>query len=145
VSDSYLAYPANSSSPITCATPGTAPNTANCGDAVGDTADVGSYTASASPNGTFDQGGNVWEWTEGINVTDRRIRGGGFSSPVSELSASGLNADPLVEDPDVGFRVPEPSRLWQLLSGIDALIVVSRRSDRVGRERARTDNWIQIQ
>ena len=26
--------------------------------------DVGHFAASASPNGTFDQGGNVWEWNE---------------------------------------------------------------------------------
>ena len=35
------------------------PNRANCDDAVGDLTIVGSYTGSASPYGTFDQGGNV--------------------------------------------------------------------------------------
>jgi hypothetical protein len=28
--------------------------------------DVGTYTRSASPNGTFDQGGNVRKWTEAV-------------------------------------------------------------------------------
>ena len=37
--------------------------------AVGDTRTCGSYPRSASPNGTFDQGGNVWEWTESISGT----------------------------------------------------------------------------
>ena len=29
-------------------------------------ADVGSYGSSPSHYGTYDQGGNVWEWTEGF-------------------------------------------------------------------------------
>lgn len=134
VSDSYLAYPANTASAITCATPGATPNTANCGDVVGATANVGGYTASVSPNGTFDQGGNVWEWTETASGADRRIRGGGFDNVASELAAanSGENADPLGSDPDVGFRVPEPSRLWQLLAGIGALVVSCRRRSATG-------------
>jgi len=28
--------------------------------------DVGAYTSAPSPYGTFDQGGNLWEWNEGI-------------------------------------------------------------------------------
>ena len=125
----YRAYPAGSPSPTGCALPGATPNTANCANAVGDTADVGSYTASPSPYGTFDQGGNVWEWTDEITGLDRRIRGGGFASAVSELAAasSGMDADPLAADPDLGFRVPEPSRLWQLAAGIGALIALARR------------------
>jgi formylglycine-generating enzyme required for sulfatase activity len=60
---SYFDYPAGSNTPMTCAfPPTTAANTANCfdGDDAG-LADVGSYTGSASPYGTFDQGGNVKE------------------------------------------------------------------------------------
>jgi formylglycine-generating enzyme required for sulfatase activity len=37
---------------------------------------VGAYRNSPSPYGTFDQAGNVQEWTEEIIfVTNRRIRG----------------------------------------------------------------------
>jgi ELWxxDGT repeat protein len=124
----YLAYPIDVPGAIVCATPRGTPNTANCGDAVGDTVNVASYGA-VSPNGTLDQGGNVWEWTESISGADRRIRGGGFHSPASELSSanSGLDADPLVEDSDVGFRVPEPARTWQVLAGIGALALLHRR------------------
>ena len=49
---------------MTCAAPSATPNTANCEVAVGGPTDVGAYTLSASPYGTFDQGGNVSEWNE---------------------------------------------------------------------------------
>ncbi len=59
----YWAYAASSDTQ-NCAAPGAAANTANCFNAVSDVTDVGSYTGSASPSGTFDQGGNVWELSE---------------------------------------------------------------------------------
>jgi formylglycine-generating enzyme required for sulfatase activity len=45
---------------------GTTSHSASCGGAFGNTTDVGAYTTSPSANGTFDQGGNVWEWNETI-------------------------------------------------------------------------------
>ena len=40
---------------------------------------VGEFQNSDSPYGTFDQGGNVWEWNDHImNSTDRVVRGGSF-------------------------------------------------------------------
>ena len=60
----YFDYPALSDTQTTCAVPGATANTANCDSAVGDLTDAGDYTSSPSPNGTFDQGGNVWEWNE---------------------------------------------------------------------------------
>jgi sulfatase modifying factor 1 len=126
---SYVAYPISVSGAIFCTAPNATWNTANCGNAVAATVDLGSYPA-ISPNGTRDQGGNVWEWTESTSGADRRIRGGGFHSPALALSAgnSGLDADPLVEDSDVGFRVlPEPNRTWQLVATIAALTFVHRR------------------
>lgn len=39
---------------------------------------VGAYTGSASPYGTFDQGGNVYEWNEQIVGSSRGRRGGGW-------------------------------------------------------------------
>src|SRR6185295_1990803 len=129
----YLSYPIDVPGAIVCTTPLGSANTANCGDAVGDTVNVASYGA-VGPNGTLDQGGNVWEWTESKSGADRRIRGGGFHSPASELSSanSGLDADPLVEGADLGSRVPEPARTWQLLAGIAALTFLHRRRKSVG-------------
>jgi formylglycine-generating enzyme required for sulfatase activity len=39
---------------------------------------VGEFQLSASPYGTFDQGGNVWEWTDTVVDSLNRIRGGSF-------------------------------------------------------------------
>ncbi|HME68324.1 MAG TPA: SUMF1/EgtB/PvdO family nonheme iron enzyme [Myxococcota bacterium] len=65
ISGSYFAYPAGTSTPTVCAAPGATPNTANCipGGPIKVT-NVGAYTGSASPYGTFDQGGNVFQWNE---------------------------------------------------------------------------------
>ncbi|MCI0635912.1 MAG: SUMF1/EgtB/PvdO family nonheme iron enzyme, partial [Actinobacteria bacterium] len=83
----YRDYPAGSDSPMLCLPPGETPNTASCGNPAGDTAPTGSYTASASPNGTFDQGGNAWEWTEDVAGSQRRIRGGAFDSAFVQLGS----------------------------------------------------------
>jgi hypothetical protein len=94
--------------------PGATANTANCDLVEGDLTDVGSYTGSASPYGTFDQGGNVWEWNEAINGSGPGLRGGGFVIFPGVLAASarfGSCAAVECHTFDVGFRVamiPEP-------------------------------------
>jgi len=40
--------------------------------------DVGSHTGSASPYGTFDQGGGVWEWNETRQNGNCGVRGGSY-------------------------------------------------------------------
>jgi formylglycine-generating enzyme required for sulfatase activity len=74
--------------------------------------DTGAYSQSLSPYGTFDQGGNVWEWTETvISTSSRVIRGGDWGSTSIGLNASfRLDYSPAVKG--FGFRVasiPEPS------------------------------------
>jgi len=110
-SASYFDYPAGSDTMTTCALPGATANTANCGypiPAVGDFTDVGSYTGSASPYGTFDQGGNIYEWNE-TKVADasRGVRGGTFQLYPNQLAASSrpMNNVPWLKFFNVGFRV----------------------------------------
>ncbi|MEZ4334968.1 MAG: SUMF1/EgtB/PvdO family nonheme iron enzyme [Myxococcota bacterium] len=135
----YFAYPTGSSVATTCTAPSAALDTANCDFAVADTIDVGSYPNAASPSGTFDQGGNVWEWTDSIAGTQRRIRGGSFAelSAALDAASSGLDEDPLAEDADLGFRVvPEPGGIEGLIVGCAASAAASvarrRRSIRAG-------------
>ncbi len=87
----YYEYPTESYTPTTCSPPTTASNTANCANAVGDLTVVGSSPNSASPNGTFDQGGNLWEWNEsGFPSATRRLRAGSSGLDAINLSATGF-------------------------------------------------------
>jgi formylglycine-generating enzyme required for sulfatase activity len=87
--------------------------------------DVGTFSGVPSSYGTFDQGGNVWEWNDAVTVSSRGLRGGSWSS-VGDLLASSTRFDygPSIEDSNLGFRlasaVPEPSSLvlTMLASGV---------------------------
>jgi formylglycine-generating enzyme required for sulfatase activity len=103
---SYFEYPAGSDTETTCAMAGPMANTANCGGEVGDLTDVGSYTGSPSPTGTFDQGGNVWEWNEALIGSERGLRGSGYYGDRDGLEASRrFGFDPTCELYHLGFRV----------------------------------------
>ena len=131
---SYFDYPAGSNSQTACAAPTGLANRANCDNAVGGVTDVGAYTGSASPSGTFDQGGNVWEWNEEIlGGSSRGIRGGSERSLASELAASfrSIGLVPSSENVNIGFRVaslaPEPTTS---LPAVIALAGLAARQER---------------
>jgi formylglycine-generating enzyme required for sulfatase activity len=121
----YFLYPAGSNTQTACATPTSTANRANCNNAVGDVTNVGSYTGSASPWGTFDQGGNVWEWSETLGGFDgeyRLVLGGSFSD-IALILASQTSAPvvPMTESPHVGFRIamiPEPGTGLLVIAGL---------------------------
>ena len=133
---SFLGYPAGTDTQTVCAAAGATANTANCLFVVGGVTDVGSYTGSFSPYGTFDQGGNVVEWNETIiSASNRGLRGGSWIGNVGDLAASfQVDVNPTIETIDVGFRVasipepvPEPGMGLQLSLGALVLAVWRRR------------------
>ncbi len=124
--DDYWLYPMRSDAAPTNNSPGAGTNRGNFSD--GDFAvtqsgsysssqnyltSVGAYTDSASYYGTFDQGGNVWEWNDTIIGSSRGLRGGSWLDLEDGLRASYRgNFAPTGEYFDFGFRVatvPEPT------------------------------------
>ncbi len=125
--DDYWLYPMRSDATPTNNSPGAGTNRGNFND--GDYAvtqsgsysssqnyltSVGAYTDSASYYGTFDQGGNVWEWNDTIISSSRGLRGGSWTYGEYFLQASYRNLDvaPTGEHYGLGFRVatvPEPT------------------------------------
>jgi formylglycine-generating enzyme required for sulfatase activity len=71
---------------------------------------VGSYPGTAGFYGTFDQGGNAWEWNDAvISGSFRGLRGGSWSGNESLLRSSFRNFDiPDFENSNFGFRVASP-------------------------------------
>jgi formylglycine-generating enzyme required for sulfatase activity len=69
--------------------------------------DVGAYTLSDSPYGTFDQGGNLYEWTETQLGLNQVLRGGSWSFDLlNNLTAANRGSVPAgSHDEDYGFRV----------------------------------------
>jgi len=97
---------------------------------------VGAYTAkpSVSAYGTYDQGGNIYEWTEtGASLTDPNgIRGGSWGGGSMAASDRNDTDGPWDDDSDRGFRlagsleqsaaIPEPATLSLLGLGVAALL-----------------------
>jgi hypothetical protein len=70
--------------------------------------EAGAHENSASAYGTFDQGGNVMEFTEAVPESDiRRIRGGSWNMGCSQVSSSQIDDVMHSSDQfnDLGFRV----------------------------------------
>ncbi len=134
-SDDYWLYPTRSNTqPSSVAPPGSsAPTPSSTANFLGDDAkyavtgsatisssqnyltDRGAYTLASSFYGTFDQGGNVFEWNEALTDDMRDLRGDSWGSGGGALASSfRLDFDPTHEDSQFGFRVaevPEPASL----------------------------------
>ena len=151
VAGRYWNYATGTDVAPTSASPGGTPNTANYYDSItgygvtGSTSygnsqnyltDVGAYTASASPYGTFDQGGDVFEWNEALTGGSfRGVRGGSWVGGSSLLLASyrdSLDA-PTNEFINTGFRVaqvPEPSTAALAVLACGLMVWQTKRTNR---------------
>ncbi len=97
--------------------------------------EVGTFQNSASPSGTFDQGGNVYEWNEAvISESLRGMRGGWFGREVDLLRSSDRHSASATNEDygSIGFRVsavavPEPASALVVLVGLIGLTAQRRR------------------
>jgi len=104
--------------------------------------DVGSFLEAASPYGTFDQGGNVWEWADdfvGAGSYDGQMRylrylagGAWYPQGPGVMSAGTVSPSYLeTENFHIGFRVatvvPEPSSWLLGLMGMVAVFLARRK------------------
>jgi formylglycine-generating enzyme required for sulfatase activity len=108
---------------------------ANYSGSGGTITDVGTY--SASHYGTFDQGGNIYEWNDSIAGPGRILRGGSFSSNGTLLQASFRDAKSSTsENSTIGFRVsslasiPEPATYTAIFGCLVLAIGIVRRKGR---------------
>jgi formylglycine-generating enzyme required for sulfatase activity len=138
--DNYWLYPTQSNTAPTDESPAGGANSANFDGIVAGTTNVGAYTGTTSFYGGYDFGGNVFEWTEGLDGTGTRriIRGGTWDGAVTFLAANsrtgvlptGGSATPT----GFGFRIaaifsytPEPGTAVLALIGTLLLMMFSGR------------------
>jgi formylglycine-generating enzyme required for sulfatase activity len=93
---------------------------------------AGEFQLSDSPYGTFDQGGNVYEWNEEISGSVRGVRGGAWFDSFYDLAAAKRTGHtyPADENYDIGFRVasvPEPGSITLVVCGALVGLICWRR------------------
>ncbi len=97
---------------------------------------MGTFVLSPGPYGTFDQGGDLYQWNEAnISNTYRGVRGGSFGVKAEALVSSfGDYDNPTDQNDNIGFRVassvavPEPGSLTLALSCVVLWIWRRRRN-----------------
>jgi hypothetical protein len=129
VSTSYFADPAGSNTQTVCATPTATANRAHCNNAVGDLTVKGNYTGSANPYGSFDQGGNVWEWNEAIISGSYRGRRGGAFGVGADFHAASYR---LGSDPTRRFADALQCDVSRYFASIDHEILIAGEHDILG-------------
>ncbi len=91
---------------------------------------VGSFALSPGSYGTYDMGGDVWQWNETDNEDSfRGLRGGSYFVDSDDMASFYRNSGvPTAEHAVFGFRVaasgvavPEPGSITLLLAGVMAL------------------------
>jgi hypothetical protein len=86
---------------------------------------VGAFTRSASHYGTYDQGGDVYQWNEAVEGSARGVRGGQWGFAADRLQSSNRESRVAVNGNNgVGFRVASgmripPGNFTLLLSATD--------------------------
>ena len=92
---------------------------------------VGAYLKSVSAYGTFDQGGDVFQWNEALIDSSRGLRGGLWGYYSGNLASSSRSHDiPTLESYFVGFRVasvPEPASIILVVCGAIGVLIWWRR------------------
>jgi sulfatase modifying factor 1 len=143
--DNYWRYPMRTNTEIYSGLPpGMTPDNTKVGnffatgamhdppDKKGYLTDVGAYTLSPSYYGTFDQGGNVCEWTE---ATDPRLlrggAGGGWNSFLPPATLQASFGAPSLESNTFGFRVatlvPEPRTIVLAMMAFGSVALSTKR------------------
>jgi formylglycine-generating enzyme required for sulfatase activity len=130
VTGNYWDFPTNSDSvPIAEPPPG-GTNSANYNFAIGTVSELGAYVGSPGPYGTFDQGGNAFEWNETENAGFRGLRGGAWFNNLSFILHAAFQSGNDPADVNnffggLGFRVasiPEPAATCLGMLGVAMLL-----------------------
>jgi len=122
----YWLYPTRSDTAPSNVLSGTGTNNANYWsgsytDPNNNLTEVGFFAGSSGPYGTYDMGGDLYQWNEANISLYRGVRGGSFYNVSDGMIASGRGyARPMYENFSLGFRVsevPEPATTQLLALG----------------------------
>jgi formylglycine-generating enzyme required for sulfatase activity len=89
---------------------------------------VGAFADSPGPYGTYDMGGDLYEWTEGFGNDESRIIRGGSWADSGLMSTTRLSSEPSGGNDTIGFRVAEvPEPTSASLFALGCAVILRRR------------------